>query len=167
MNAGLPPIDFWFDFSSPYAYIASEWIEALAARHRRTVRWHAILLGVTFQAAELKSPVSHPIKRDYALRDFERSAPSRGQYQRFVEVKARQWTPPFEFYPNTAPQSGVPEDPVTGSLHAELVPYWAERLGKSALHSMRAPTSQRSRGKTSSTSSARSSKKSSPRAAAR
>lgn len=42
------------------------------------------------------------------LKDFERSAPSRNQYQRFVEAKARQWTPPFEFYPNTAPQSGVP-----------------------------------------------------------
>ena len=24
------PIEFWFDFSSPYAYIASEWVEALA-----------------------------------------------------------------------------------------------------------------------------------------
>lgn len=33
-----------------------------------------------------------------------------------------------------APQSGVPEDPVTGSLHCELVPYWAERLGKTSLH---------------------------------
>lgn len=42
------------------------------------------------------------------LKDFERSAPSRDQYQRFVEAKARQWTPPFEFYPNDAPQSGVP-----------------------------------------------------------
>jgi len=42
------------------------------------------------------------------LKDFERSAPSRGQYQGFVETKARQWTPPFEFYPNTAPRSGVP-----------------------------------------------------------
>jgi 2-hydroxychromene-2-carboxylate isomerase len=68
------PIDFYFDFSSPYSYIASEWIEALAARHARTVRWHAILLGVTFQAAELKSPVAHPIKREYSFRDFERSA---------------------------------------------------------------------------------------------
>ena len=38
------------------------------------MRWQAILLGATFQAAELKSPVEHPIKRDYALRDFERSA---------------------------------------------------------------------------------------------
>lgn len=68
------PIDFYFDFSSPYSYIANEWIDALAARHGRVVRRRAILLGVTFQAAELKSPVSHPIKRDYALRDFARSA---------------------------------------------------------------------------------------------
>ena len=68
------PIDFYFDFSSPYSYIASEWIEALAARHGRTVRWNAVLLGVTFQAAELKSPVSHPIKREYSLLDFARSA---------------------------------------------------------------------------------------------
>ena len=67
-------IDFWFDFSSPYSYVANEWIDALAARHGRTVRRHAILLGVTFQAAELKSPVAHPIKRGYSLRDFARSA---------------------------------------------------------------------------------------------
>jgi len=68
------PIDFYFDFSSPYSYIASEWVEALAARHGRTVRWHAVLLGATFQAAELKSPVAYPIKREYSLRDFARSA---------------------------------------------------------------------------------------------
>jgi 2-hydroxychromene-2-carboxylate isomerase len=69
-----PPIDFYFDFSSPYSYIASEWVEALAARHGRTVRWQAILLGATFQAAELRSPVGYPIKREYSLRDFRRSA---------------------------------------------------------------------------------------------
>ncbi len=68
------PIDFYFDFSSPYSYIASEWIEALAARHARTVRWHAMLLGATFQAAELKSPVMYPMKREYSLHDFARSA---------------------------------------------------------------------------------------------
>lgn len=67
-------IDFYFDFSSPYSYIANEWIDAVAARHGRTVRRRAILLGATFQAAELKSPVSYPIKREYALRDFPRSA---------------------------------------------------------------------------------------------
>jgi 2-hydroxychromene-2-carboxylate isomerase len=67
-------IDFYFDLSSPYSYIASEWIEAVAARHSRALNWHAILLGATFQAAELKSPVAHPIKREYSLRDFARSA---------------------------------------------------------------------------------------------
>lgn len=67
-------IHFYFDFSSPYSYIASEWVEAVAARHGRRVQWHAMLLGATFQAAELKPPMSYPIKRDYVLRDFERSA---------------------------------------------------------------------------------------------
>lgn len=32
-----------------------------------------------------------------------------------------------------APKLGVPEDPVTGSAHCELAPYWAYRLGKSTL----------------------------------
>jgi predicted PhzF superfamily epimerase YddE/YHI9 len=32
-----------------------------------------------------------------------------------------------------APAQGVPEDPVTGSAHTTLVPYWAKRLGKTAL----------------------------------
>ena len=81
------PLDFYFDFTSPYSYIASEWIEALAARHGRTVRWHAILLGATFQAAELKGPVAYPIKREYSLRDFRRSA-------RFEGVP---YVPPEEF----------------------------------------------------------------------
>ncbi len=74
MNSVRRSIQFYFDFSSPYSYIASEWVEALAARHGRTVHWHAVMLGAVFQAAELKSPVSHPIKREYSLLDFERSA---------------------------------------------------------------------------------------------
>jgi predicted PhzF superfamily epimerase YddE/YHI9 len=32
-----------------------------------------------------------------------------------------------------APQSGVPEDPVTGSAHCALAPYWSGKLGKNAL----------------------------------
>jgi 2-hydroxychromene-2-carboxylate isomerase len=67
-------IDFWFDFSSPYSYIANAWIDSLAERHGRTVRRHAILLGATFQAADLKPPVAYPLKREYVLRDFARSA---------------------------------------------------------------------------------------------
>ncbi|MFT0868832.1 PhzF family phenazine biosynthesis protein [Pseudomonas sp. CAM1A] len=33
-----------------------------------------------------------------------------------------------------APSIGIPEDPVTGSIHCSLIPYWAARLGKSQLH---------------------------------
>ncbi len=32
-----------------------------------------------------------------------------------------------------APAKGIPEDPVTGSAHAQLVPYWSATLGKTAL----------------------------------
>ncbi|HEX9189378.1 MAG TPA: PhzF family phenazine biosynthesis protein [Vicinamibacteria bacterium] len=32
-----------------------------------------------------------------------------------------------------APAVGIPEDPVTGSAHCTLVPYWAKRLGKASL----------------------------------
>lgn len=33
-----------------------------------------------------------------------------------------------------APSYGVPEDPVTGSAHCSLTPYWSKRLGKARLH---------------------------------
>ena len=68
------PLRFWFDFSSPYSYIANEWVDAVAARHGRTVQRHAILLGATFQAAELRPPTAYPLKGAYSRRDFERSA---------------------------------------------------------------------------------------------
>jgi PhzF family phenazine biosynthesis protein len=32
-----------------------------------------------------------------------------------------------------APKAGIPEDPVTGSAHCTLIPFWADRLGKSKL----------------------------------
>jgi PhzF family phenazine biosynthesis protein len=32
-----------------------------------------------------------------------------------------------------APNQGIPEDPVTGSAHSTLVPYWAGRLGRTAM----------------------------------
>ena len=72
--AAARTIDFYFDFSSPYSYIASEWIEALAARHGRTVNWCAILIGASFQVSGLKPQVEFPLKREYALLDFARSA---------------------------------------------------------------------------------------------
>lgn len=36
------------------------------------------------------------------------------------------------------PADGVPEDPVTGSAHCTLIPYWSERLGKTKLRAFQA-----------------------------
>ncbi len=36
------------------------------------------------------------------------------------------------------PREGIPEDPVTGSAHCSLIPYWAARLGKKKLRAYQA-----------------------------
>ncbi|MGB3289386.1 MAG: 2-hydroxychromene-2-carboxylate isomerase [Burkholderiaceae bacterium] len=65
---------FYFDFSSPYGYLASTQIEALAAEFGRRVDWHPILLGPMFKAMNSAPLVDIPLKGKYALHDFERSA---------------------------------------------------------------------------------------------
>lgn len=69
------PIDFYFDFISPYGYLASTQIEKIAARHDREVVWHPFLLGVTvMNVMGLKPVMDTPLKSDYALIDRPRMA---------------------------------------------------------------------------------------------
>ena len=68
------PIDFYFDFSSPYGYLASTKIDALAARHGRKVNWRPMLLGAAFKATGGAPLPSIPLKGEYSKRDFLRSA---------------------------------------------------------------------------------------------
>jgi 2-hydroxychromene-2-carboxylate isomerase len=82
------PIKFYFDFSSPYGYLMSEKIDALAAQHDRKVQWRPILLGVVFQATgSAPLTLQNPAKAAYSLVDFERSA-------RFMGVP---YNPPSRF----------------------------------------------------------------------
>jgi 2-hydroxychromene-2-carboxylate isomerase len=69
------PIDFYFDFSSPYSFLASEQIDAQAARHGRAVHYKPILLGVVFKASG-GAPLTEQYgpKARYSVHDFERSA---------------------------------------------------------------------------------------------
>lgn len=74
MNAPAP-LDFYFDFISPYGYFASLRIEALAARHGRSVRWHPMLLGVSvMKVMGLKPLLDTPLKGPYTERDVLRYA---------------------------------------------------------------------------------------------
>lgn len=70
----LEPIEFYFDFTSPYGYLMSEKIDDLAARFGRKVKWRPILLGVVFKATGAQPLAQVPLKGAYSVRDFARSA---------------------------------------------------------------------------------------------
>jgi 2-hydroxychromene-2-carboxylate isomerase len=72
MNAD--PIEFYFDFSSPYSYLASEKIDEIAAKYGRKVKWRPVLLGVVFKTTGAAPLTQVPLKGDYSRRDFARSA---------------------------------------------------------------------------------------------
>ena len=68
------PILFYFDFTSPYSYLASERIDALADRFGRKVQWRPVLLGGIFKALGTVSLVKQSGQAEYSVRDFARSA---------------------------------------------------------------------------------------------
>ena len=67
------PIEFYFDFSSPYGYVGANTIDAIAKKYGREVNWHPILLGAVFQITGGTAPVNIPLKSDYFRHDFERT----------------------------------------------------------------------------------------------
>lgn len=68
------PIDFYFDFSSPYGYLAATRINAIGAKYQRRVKWRPILLGPAFKASGNAPLVAQPLKGAYSTRDFARTA---------------------------------------------------------------------------------------------
>lgn len=69
------PIDFYFDFLSPYGYLAATQIEDIAARYDREAEWYPFLLGVTVMNVMGMKPIMEtPLKSDYALIDRPRMA---------------------------------------------------------------------------------------------
>ncbi len=68
------PIDFYFDFSSPYGYFAAAKIDALAAKHGRSVSWRPLLLGAVFKVSGQQPLSTIPLKGSYAKHDMLRSA---------------------------------------------------------------------------------------------
>ncbi|HYC47647.1 MAG TPA: 2-hydroxychromene-2-carboxylate isomerase [Burkholderiales bacterium] len=68
------PIDFYFDFSSPYGYFAAHKIEDIASRHGRSVTWRPILLGAVFKVSGQQPLSTIPLKGDYMSRDLGRTA---------------------------------------------------------------------------------------------
>jgi 2-hydroxychromene-2-carboxylate isomerase len=68
------PIDFYMDFISPFAYLASHRIEEVGRRYGRDVVWRPVLLGPLIQANRAPGVPDQPNKLAYAQRDVPRSA---------------------------------------------------------------------------------------------
>lgn len=67
-------IEFWFDFSSPYAYFAALQIEDVAERYGRTVRWCPFFLSAAFRKTGMQPLTLMPMRGDYARHDWDRLA---------------------------------------------------------------------------------------------
>jgi 2-hydroxychromene-2-carboxylate isomerase len=69
-----PVLEFWYEFSSTYSYLAAMRIEALAEAAGVDVRWRPFLLGPIFAAQGWNtSPFNlYPAKGRYMWRDMER-----------------------------------------------------------------------------------------------
>jgi len=74
MNGAGNPIDFYFEFSSPYGYIASQLADEFEKRVGRPLTWRPILLGPVFKHTGMAPLVEIPLKGAYSTHDFSRTA---------------------------------------------------------------------------------------------
>ena len=74
MSGAVAPIDFYFEFSSPYGYIASQLAEDFEKRVGRPVTWRPMLLGPVFKITGQAALIDIPMKGEYSRKDFARSA---------------------------------------------------------------------------------------------
>ena len=66
------PVNFYFDFSSPYSYFAAQKIDSTVEACGRAVRWKPFLLGALFKITGSQPLTTIPLKGDYCLHDWER-----------------------------------------------------------------------------------------------
>lgn len=71
-------IDFYFDFSSPYAYLMARDLTHLAQRQGRDLVWRPILLGAIFKQTGRTPPIDGSARGAYLRHDIERTARRKG-----------------------------------------------------------------------------------------
>ncbi|MFZ5471276.1 MAG: 2-hydroxychromene-2-carboxylate isomerase [Myxococcota bacterium] len=63
-------LEFFFDYTSPYSYLASTQIEAIATRTKAELVWRPFLLGGVFKATGNQAPYLNPHKAVYLAKDL-------------------------------------------------------------------------------------------------
>jgi len=70
----MPTVEFFYDFTSPYSYLASTRVEEMVRRAGGEVRFRPFLLGGVLKATGNRSPIETPAKGRHMLKDLERWA---------------------------------------------------------------------------------------------
>ena len=119
----MKEVSFFFDFSSPFAYLASTQIEAVAARAGASVRYRPFLLGALFKALggpDVPLFSMPPVKQRHARDDMFRWADFHGVPLKF----------PTRFPMNTVKALRMilqlPEPQRAPLMHVIFAAYWAD-----------------------------------------
>ncbi len=92
------PVEFYFDFASPYGYFAALEVDGVVGGLGREVEWKPIMIGSAFKASGNLPLVSQPLKGDYARHDWERMARLMGAPYRFPDPFPVPALPPSRAY---------------------------------------------------------------------
>jgi len=70
----MTAVEFFYDFTSPYSYLASTWVDEVARRAGGEVRYRPFLLGAVFKATGNHGPLETPAKMAHLKVDLDRWA---------------------------------------------------------------------------------------------
>lgn len=116
----MPALEFFFDVVSPYSYLASARVDAVASAAEVDVRWRPFFLGGAMKATGNQPPATLPARGRYMLQDLQRWAAREGTPFRF----------PSRFPVNTILAQralvGLEGDTLRSTAAALFHAYWAE-----------------------------------------
>ncbi len=116
----MPTLEFFYDIASPYTYLASTQIEAIASDCGATLVWRPFLLGAVFKLTGNQPPAMLPARGSYMHKDLER-------WKTYYRVPL---TVPASFPPNSLKAMRVlvstPTDQLADLTHRLFHAYWAE-----------------------------------------
>jgi 2-hydroxychromene-2-carboxylate isomerase len=118
----MATLEFFYDFISPYSYLASTRVEAMAARTGATLRWRPFLLGAVHKAAAITAPYLVTAKARHMLVDLERWSKRLGA--------PLHWPEPFPFstiLPLRAALAAEAAGQLVPFTHAVYRARWADR----------------------------------------
>ena len=117
----MATLEFFYDFVSPYSYLASTRVEEVARRTGATLRWRPFLLGGVFKATGNRSPIETVAKGRHMWTDLERWSRRLG-----VPLRRPQTFPVSSLLALRAALAADKKGALVPYTHAVFRAYWAE-----------------------------------------